>query len=407
MLTAAAHLGLVLFGVLLALVTLEIGLRLLGLEGSGLYTYDRNTGWTLRPNASRLQDQEGRAFVQVSSAGLRDREHSYRKPPNTFRIAMLGDSFTEAKHVSLDHTFCAVIERRLASCPALAGKTVETLNFGCDSYGTAQELMTLRHRVWQFSPDMVVIAVCTGNDIRNDSIDLERNQCQPFFTYRDGKLVLSGPFEESPWFRFQCMMRYESRGSAALNVLGQLHSDIRASLRAHRQLVQLPPNTAFEPGLDNWIYQPPATAVQREAWKVAEGELELVHQETAAHGAQLLVVTLSNGIQVNPDPALRRAYMEQMGVDNLFYPDLRIKALGERRGFAVLNLAPPFQAYAESHHVFLHGFSNTRMGSGHWNENGHRYAGELIAGRLCELLARPGRPPGPPASAHREAPPTP
>ena len=62
-------------------------------------------------------------------------------------------------------------------------------------------------------------------------------------------------------------------------------------------------------------------------------------------------------------------------MDNLFYPDFRIKALGERRGFAVLNLAPPFQAYAESHHVFLHGFSNTRMGSGHWNENGHRYAG--------------------------------
>ncbi|MGO9057001.1 MAG: SGNH/GDSL hydrolase family protein [Candidatus Binataceae bacterium] len=385
------------------MATLEIGLRLLGPGQTGLYTFDPNTGWTLLPNASRLQDQEGRAFVQVSSAGLRDREHSYRKPPNTFRIAVLGDSFTEAKHVTLDHTFCAVIERRLAACPALAGKTVETLNFGCDSYGTAQELMTLRHRVWQFSPDMVVIAFCTGNDIRNDSIELERNKCQPFFTYRAGELVLSGPFEESPWFRFQCMMRYESRHSAALNALGQLHSDIRASLRARRQLAQLPPNAGFEPGLDDWIYKPPANAVQREAWNVAEGELELVHQETAAHGARLLVVTLSNGVQVNPDPMVRSAYMRQTGLDNLFYPDFRIKALGERRGFAVLNLAPPFQAYAESHHVFLHGFSNTRMGSGHWNENGHRYAGELIARRLCELLERPA----PPPAARQTAPSTP
>lgn len=391
----------------MALAVLEVGLRLLGLGRPGLYTFDRYTGWTLRPNASLLQDKEGRAFVQVSSAGLCDREHSYRKPPGTFRIAVLGDSFTEAKQVPQEQTFCAVIERRLSNCPALSGKRVETLNFGCDSYGTAQELMTLRHRVWQFSPDMVVLAFCTGNDVRNDSIDLEGDKCQPFFTYRDGELVLSGPFEESPWFRFQCMMRFESQRSAALNVLGQLRSTIRASLRARRQLANLPRNVAFEPGLDNWIYKPPSTPVQREAWKVAEGELELVHQETASHGAQLLVVTLSNGVQVNPDPALRRTYMEQMGVDNLFYSDLRIKALGERRGFAVLNLAPPFQAYAEQHHVFLHGFSNTRMGFGHWNANGHRYAGELIAQRLCDLLERPTSPPHPAAGAGQGAPPSP
>ncbi len=244
----------------------------------------------------------------------------------------------------------------------------------------------------------------TGREESNDSIE----QCQPFFTYRDGELVLSGPFEQSPWFRFECMMRFESQRSAALNALGQLRSDIRASLRARRQLAKVPHNAAFEPGLDNWIYKPPATPVQREvqreAWGVAEGELELVHQEVAAHGAQLLVVTLSNGVQVIPDLAIRRVYMQQVGVDNLFYPDLRIKALGMRRGFAVLNLAPPFQAYAEQHHVFLHGFSNTRMGFGHWNENGHRCAGELIAKRLCELQKRPALPPGLRASARQGAP---
>ena len=407
MLAAATNVGLVIFGVLLALALLEAGLRLLGLGGPGLYTFDRYSGWTLRPNASLLQNKEGRAYVQVSSAGLRDREHPYRKPAGTFRIAVLGDSFTEAKQVPLDQTFCAVIEHDLASCPALAGKKVETLNFACDSYGTAQELMTLRHRVWQFSPDMVVLAFCTGNDVRNDSIELEGDKCQPFFTYRDGELVLAGPFEQSAWFRFQCMMRFESQRSAALNVLGQLRSAIRASLRARRQLAKLPHNAAFEPGLDNWIYQPPATPVQREAWDVAEGELELVHQEVAAHGAQLLVVTLSNGVQVNPDPAIRRAYMQQIGVDNLFYPDFRIKALGERLGFAVLNLAPPLQAYAEQHHVFLHGFSNTRMGFGHWNENGHRCAGELIARRLCDLLERPAPAPGPHASGSQSALPAP
>jgi hypothetical protein len=116
----------------------------------------------------------------------------------------------------------------------------------------------------------------------------------------------------------------------------------------------------------------------------------MVQQEAAAHGARFLAVTLSNGVQVYSDPEARRDYIERWGArDNLFYPDFRIKALGERLGFAVLNLAPPFQEYADRNHVFFHGFTNTHLGTGHWNAEGHRYAGELIAQRLCELLQQP------------------
>jgi hypothetical protein len=49
-------------------------------------------------------------------------------------------------------------------------------------------------------------------------------------------------------------------------------------------------------------------------------------------------------------------------------------------------LAPLLQSYAESHHVFLHGFRNTPMGFGHWNELGHQQAGQAIAAKLCAML---------------------
>lgn len=380
--------ALIALGLGLGLAVAEVALRALDLGQPGLYTYDRDRGWALLPNASKWQQHEGSAYVAVNSAGLRDRDYPYRKPKNTFRIAVLGDSFTEAKQVPADQTFCAVIARRLRSCPALAGKNVEALNFGCDSYGTAQELMTLRHQAWKFSPDAVVLAVCTGNDISNDSVELEDNQCQPFFTYRDGELVLTGPFEQSAWFRFQCMVRYESRRSAALNLLGDLHRAVWLGMRSHVPEFHQPP-TGSEPGLFDTTYQAPTQRVWQEAWDIAEGEIEIIHQEAAAHGARFLVVTLSNGIQVYPDPAVRRAYEQRFGLNNLFYPDLRIKALGQRLGFAVLNLAPPFQEYADRNHVFLHGFSNTQLGFGHWNQAGHRYGGELIAARLCDLLKQP------------------
>jgi hypothetical protein len=75
-----------------------------------------------------------------------------------------------------------------------------------------------------------------------------------------------------------------------------------------------------------------------------------------------------------------------LAVKDLFYPERRITDIGERAGFPVLNLAPAFQSFADEHHVFLHGFDNTKFGTGHWNEAGHRLAGQLIADRLCDLI---------------------
>jgi hypothetical protein len=49
---------------------------------------------------------------------------------------------------------------------------------------------------------------------------------------------------------------------------------------------------------------------------------------------------------------------------------------------AVLTLAPTHQRYADERQVFLHGFP-PHLGEGHWNQAGHRVAGELIAQKLC------------------------
>ena len=50
-----------------------------------------------------------------------------------------------------------------------------------------------------------------------------------------------------------------------------------------------------------------------------------------------------------------------------------------REGISVLMLAERMQQIAEKEQVWLHGFKNTQMGRGHWNEDGHREAGQLIA----------------------------
>jgi hypothetical protein len=383
------NLLLVLFGLIVGLALAEAAVRLLGLGRPGFFVYDRATGWSLRPGASGWQREEGRAWIEINNVGMRDRDHALQKPPGTLRVAVLGDSFTEAQQVAQADTYCALLQPDLGSCPALHGRAVETLNFGCDSYGTGQELMTLRTKVWRYHPDVVVLAFCTGNDVRNDSATLEGDKCQPFFTLDHGELVPTGDFSNSALFRAQCAARFDSQGSALLNLLGDVRSRLRARYRMHRAAASAPHAMGSELGLDDTTYSPPATPQWRDAWAVAEQEVGEINREVKQHGARFLLVTLSNGIQVYPDPAVRDAYMRHTGASDLFYPERRLAALGQREGFAVLNLAPAMQRYADRTHVFLHGFSNTKLGFGHWNEAGHRLAAQLIAKRLCALLDAP------------------
>ena len=78
----------------------------------------------------------------------------------------MGDSYIEAFEVPYEKTVGELIEGRLS---ALQGTPVEVLNFGHGGYGTTQELLALRHEVWKYSPDLVLLAVTTGNDISDNS----------------------------------------------------------------------------------------------------------------------------------------------------------------------------------------------------------------------------------------------
>jgi hypothetical protein len=114
---------------------------------------------------------------------------------------------------------------------------------------------------------------------------------------------------------------------------------------------------------------------------VTEGLIVQMRNEVRERGAGFIVVTLTNGDQVGPDPRERSTFARRLGVPDLLYPERRIKSLGDREGIPVLNLAQPFTGYAEQHKVFLHGFQND--GRGHWNAEGHHLAGTLIAEKVC------------------------
>lgn len=396
---------------LVALLIAEVALRIAGYTYPLFYTTDRERGYALRAGMKGWYRKEGESFVQINSQGLRDREHAKEKPPDTIRIAVLGDSYAEALQVNVEDAFWKVLERRLAECKAFAGKDVEVINFGVSGYGTAQELITLRRHVWQYAPDIVMLTVTTNNDITDNSRALKKTDEIPYFIFRDNQLVLDNSFLLSSAFRLRDSMlnrtgRLLRDNSRVIQAFHQTHVAIKTFLAMRHAaaaketakqkqnsslLATQPPtqsaagdNTANlqEVGIDNMIYRAPEDDTWMDAWHMTEELIVKMRDEVRNHDAAFLVVTLSNGIQVYPDPASRAAFMRRVGATDLFYPDHRVKALGERAGFPVINLAPALQNYAEEHNTLLHGFGRD-VGNGHWNAAGHRVAGNLIAEKFC------------------------
>jgi hypothetical protein len=146
---------------------------------------------------------------------------------------------------------------------------------------------------------------------------------------------------------------------------------------------------ASEVGIYTNIYREPTQEVWKEAWRVTEGVLLKMRDEIAQKGAKFFVVVLTNGVQVHPDVTVRTDFAKKLGVNDLFYPDNRLAIFCQKHGIPVLLLAPDFQEYATEHRVYLHGFAKgfrNTLGNGHWNQDGHRLAGQTIARWLCPQL---------------------
>ncbi len=381
--------ALVLAGLFFGFLLLEGLLRLARVEYPIFYTVDEHRGTAHLPGAKGWWRGEGEAYIRINSQGFRDREHAKTKPSGAFRVAVLGDSFVEAMQVPLEQAFWHLLERELQDCETLRGQKVEVMAFGTSGYGTAQELLTLRHQVWDYQPDVVILAFFNGNDVANNSRELQKETMKPYFVFRDGDLILDDSFKNTEEYRFKSSYWFNlgkriTNQSRVLQVL----NEAKKVLNNARQAAQRGAGSEIVPdfvgpGMSEKAYHEPVEPAWREAWRVTEELLRLMNEEVKARGASFFVFTVSHGPQVYPDQERRREFAARFGIKDYFYPDRRLQSIGEKYGFPVLALAPAFQEYADANKVFLHGFKEP-FGFGHWNTEGHRLASRLIAPRLCE-----------------------
>jgi len=368
-----------------ALIAMEIGLRIahVGYPTGGkdlFFTWDPQTAIAPRPDAQGTwHTAEYDVWVHINSQGLRDREHALQKPPNTFRIAVLGDSYTEALQVPMEKDYSSVLERELTGCPSLHGQSVEVMNFGVNTFTTAQELLRLRERVWPYSPDLVVLAFDTGNNVFKNSRALQKDPSRPYFVEKDGGLALDDSFARVPGARARWLWNHFSSWSIK-------HSRLLQVVAAGTNYMRYGNIDGLSPtgmGLSPVLYRDPDNPAWQDAWRVSEDLIAQMQQEVSARGSKFLLLTLSSSIQVDPSPAERQRLMQRVGITDIFYPDHRIQQFAVSRGIPVLTLAPYLQKYAEENQVAVHG-QRSADHQGLLNELGHKVAGQLVAQKVCD-----------------------
>jgi len=110
--------------------------------------------WELKPGSHH-------ACVEINSDGYRGPVRPVRKPANTFRVLMLGDSETLSLLTSEQDTLAAQLENILNA--KSAGLRYEVLNFGVEGYNTFSELEQLKVKGLKYDPDLIILNYCLND----------------------------------------------------------------------------------------------------------------------------------------------------------------------------------------------------------------------------------------------------
>lgn len=220
----------------------EAGLRLAKVGAPAWYRPDPMLGWTLRPYAG---SHGGARYGEVNAFGQRDNLHAPDKAEGVYRIAVLGDELSEALDLPPRETWWHRLPAGLQRCGFAGGRKIEVLNFGVGGYSTAQESIVLETAVMRYRPDLVLLQVTAGKDIRENSRALATRIDRPFYSLDgQGRLRLDDSFRGLPDFDSRSQFRYELlreivdrsrvlQALAGMDVVGRARAGAPPALDAH------------------------------------------------------------------------------------------------------------------------------------------------------------------------------
>ena len=356
------------------------------LDMTPFYQYDRTLGWKNRPYAKgTIHDWEYITYLQYNSHGMRGPDRPYEKPPDTYRILLVGDSFVDGYMVATEDRVTETLERLLNS--AHPPKKVEVFAMGVVGYSADQKLLWLESEGWKFSPDLVVL-MFFDDDVFGDGLPYYYGP-KPQFLLDGQKLVLHNvPVPEGlAGHHSHQQARWDmDRRFPAFHRWAEAHSRLyRLFIVDLRGLTPLPP---FSP-----LYRKPETPEVRSAWNVTGALLSRMKQEADQHGSRFLVFDIPRREDVYRQEW--QALASKLGLRpeewDMRSVTARFLSICREESLDCLDPTARFEEAAAAARQ-----KNERLYNkydAHWNASGNRLAAEILAARIGPELAADGSEP--------------
>ncbi len=138
-------LGTSIFGIVMALGMVELGVRVLAPSA---------------PKGPKWSDRPAFYFRAPGAPTMQNFPYDAQKPTGTFRVAVVGDSFTFAPFMQFTDTFSYKLQQMLK----VSGSTrnVEVINYGVPAYSTSHEIGTTKRAIAE-GADLIILQI-TLND---------------------------------------------------------------------------------------------------------------------------------------------------------------------------------------------------------------------------------------------------
>ena len=328
--------------------------------------------YRLKPNLNLAVPVETTTIsIKTNSHGMRWREVDLLKPAGMTRVAFVGDSFAFGQWSdSAEHSLVGTFDSRMRT------RGFDVLNFGVPGYGFLEVEEQLETDVKAFQPDYIVLLSFNGNDFADTYMGFDR------YEVGSSGLLRSNADHRARTIPAEFMPKQSSHPGPLESIY--LYNVLQ---RARRNMFSPPPppDSGFPPRrpafeTDNTIsaffwsrkaYPPFA----EQARKVSIEALERIAKLCEINGARLIIITI---------PTLQQIYFADAFPEShdVCRPQKYVEEFASTRQIPYLDLLPPLAEHYRRTGANLH-FQH----EGHFNNEGHRVTGELIADSFKELIS--------------------
>jgi hypothetical protein len=415
------------------LPTTEVLLRA-GTDFRGFYQFDRIIGRRWIPNNQGLElglqengDNGDYIVISTNENGWRDVSHSLAKPPNVYRIVLVGDSFAEPWRRPMDQGIAHQLQNWLNQQGL--NQQVEVVNLSMSGSNPVDYSLIIKYEAPRYAPDLILVLLFPSNDVIDGQIVDLLSQTrevdgrivykQEWLEYveqefvdrskspaedgslswdeldaarRDGRLITKYQHEDGlaifavqleqprsdvpPGMELHCLMQRISRGYTWIKDRIRIMKDAAAAQsRMERRTL---------------IFQSPPSPLMEQGWSQYERLLSQLADDAAAQQTRIVFVTLPSGQEVYPeifDHEVASAGSSSQEYDSQ-YPTRRTADYCRQQGLLCWFLLPALQQASSTQQLFDYfdpADPQRKMASpGHYTPFGYALAAQTIGQSIIE-----------------------